>query len=367
MHAASSPVIGLTGEGCKSRQGRLVERLRTLGLPGALICDRRHVYYFSGYWAAYYYAPLLLIREDGAAHAVLPDAAGKAPVAADATCHYETHRLGTLVEDQFSAALREIAPRLSKLPTFGIDLPGLALNGRGDVQDISREVLALRRAKDPDEVQLIRQAVHACEAAYAHIAEILQPGLPEIDVYAEVHAAAVKALGEPIGELGNDFQSGTPGGPPRPRTIESGELMPLDVAVSVRGYRCDLCRTFVVGGQATSAQREAVSRVGEALEFVEHEISIGLSCRRLFDDVKRMLDGFNGWRFFHHLGHGTGLSPHEAPRLNPQWDDVFQPGDVFTVEPGLYHEELRGGVRLEQNYWLTTDGLTRLSSYPLGF
>jgi Xaa-Pro aminopeptidase len=86
----------------------------------------------------------------------------------------------------------------------------------------------------------------------------------------------------------------------------------------------------------------------------------------LFEEVKRMLDGFNGWRFFHHLGHGTGLSPHEAPRLNPHWDDVFQSGDLFTVEPGLYHEELRGGVRLEQNYWLTAEGLTRLSSFPLG-
>jgi Xaa-Pro aminopeptidase len=366
MHAASSPVIGLTGEGCKARRGRLVERLRKLGLPGALIGDRRHVYYFSGYWAAFYHAPLLVISQDGAAHAVLPDAAGEAPIAADATSHYETHRLGTLVDDQFGAARRVIEPRLSKLPACGIDLPGLALNRRADMRDISLEVLALRRAKEPDEVALIRRAVDACEAAYAHIAQILQPGLREIDIYAEVHAAAVKALGEPIGELGNDFQSGTPGGPPRLRAIESGELMPLDVAVTVRGYRCDLCRTYIVGGQATSAQREAFRRVGEALEFVEHEVCIGLSCRQLFNDVTGMLDGVNGWRFFHHLGHGTGLSPHEAPRLNPHWDDVFQPGDVFTVEPGLYHEELRGGVRLEQNYWLTTDRLTRLSSYPLG-
>jgi Xaa-Pro aminopeptidase len=366
MHAASSHVIGLTAEGCQSRQRRLAERLRKLGLPGALICDRRHVYYFSGYWAAFYHAPLLIITDDGEALAVLPDLSGESPIAADATSHYESHWQGTLVEDQFSAALRMIEPRLASIPGCGIDLPGVALKGRAEMQDISQEVLALRRAKQPDEVELIRQAVHACEAAYARIAEILHPGLREIDIYAEVQAAAVKALGEPIGELGNDFQSGTPGGPPRKRAIESGELMPLDVAVTVRGYRCDLCRTFVVGGQATSAQQEAFRRVGEAIEFVEHEARIGHSCRRLFDEVKRRLDGYNGWRFFHHLGHGTGLSPHEAPRLNPHWDEVFEAGDVFTVEPGLYHEELRGGVRLEQNYWLTKDGLTRLSSYPLG-
>ena len=93
----------------------------------------------------------------------------------------------------------------------------------------------------------IRHAVRACEAGYARAAEILRPGIREIDVYAELQAAAIKELGERIGELGNDFQSGSPGGPPRNRPIEHGELMPLDVSVYVRRYSCDLCRTFAVG------------------------------------------------------------------------------------------------------------------------
>ena len=85
---------------------------------------------------------------------------------------------------------------------------------------------------------------------------------------------------------------------------------------------------------------------------------------RLYEEVKQRLDDPNGWRFPHHLGHGIGLGTHEAPRLNPHWDDFFEAGDVFTVEPGLYHEELRAGVRIEQNYCFAPDGLCRLSSYP---
>ena len=77
-----------------------------------------------------------------------------------------------------------------------------------------------------------------------------------------------------------------------------------------------------------------------------------------------MLDGQHGWRFFHHLGHGIGLFPHEAPRLNPNWDDVFEVGDVFTVEPGLYGEDLNAGIRIEHNYLVTEGGLERLSQYP---
>jgi Xaa-Pro aminopeptidase len=227
------------------------------------------------------------------------------------------------------------------------------------------ELFTWRRNKSGDEVATIRHAVRACEAGSARAAEIIRPGVREIDVYAELQAAAIKELGEPIGELGNDFQAGSPGGPPRDRPMERGELMPLDVGVSVRRYRCDLCRTFAVG-EPSAIQREAVKLVEQALDFAEQRVQPGASCRQLFEDVQRELDGRNAWRFNHHLGHGIGLSPHESPYLNPNWDDHFTIGDVFTMEPGLYHDDLRAGVRIEQNYWLSPDGLVRLSSFPTG-
>ena len=69
--------------------------------------------------------------------------------------------------------------------------------------------------------------------------------------------------------------------------------------------------------------------------------------------------------FGHSLGHGVGLAPHEGPHLNPRWDDVFAEGDFFAAEPGLYHDSLRHGVRLEENYVVTTDGVRRLTDYRL--
>ncbi len=367
MKESNAQVIGLTAAGCANRLRRLQERLLALGLEAALIFDRRHVYYFSGYCAATHHAPLLIVRAGGETHAVLPDTAGDAPVYATTVSLYQSQRRGTLVEDQLAAAVRLIDRELERGVKWGLDAPGMTLLGRPDMRDLSLEILELRRRKEVDEVDLVRHAVRACEAAYAKAAEILRPGIREIDVYAELQAAAVRELGEPIGEVGNDFQSGTPGGPPRKRAIKAGELMPLDVAIAVRGYRCDLCRTFAIGGAPTNAQLEAGRRVRETLEVVEQQAHVGVSCRRLYDTAARMLDGVNGWQFFHHLGHGTGLSPHEAPRLSSDWDDELQVGDLFTMEPGLYHDDLRGGIRLEQNYWLTTDGLSRLSSYPLGW
>lgn len=67
-----------------------------------------------------------------------------------------------------------------------------------------------------------------------------------------------------------------------------------------------------------------------------------------------------------YLGHGIGLYSHEAPRLNLAWDDVFEEGDVFAVEPGWYDPpRLRAGIRIENDYLVTSEGVELLSVFPL--
>ena len=73
MANSSLLVEGLTAAGCRLRQKRLVEQLQVADAEAILICDRRHVYYFSGYWAASYHSPLILVNADGSSHLVLPD------------------------------------------------------------------------------------------------------------------------------------------------------------------------------------------------------------------------------------------------------------------------------------------------------
>jgi Xaa-Pro dipeptidase len=51
--------------------------------------------------------------------------------------------------------------------------------------------------------------------------------------------------------------------------------------------------------------------------------------------------------------------------LNPRWDDTLEVGDVFTVEPGIYDEQLRGGIRLENQYLVTPTGVENLVHYPM--
>ena len=57
--------------------------------------------------------------------------------------------------------------------------------------------------------------------------------------------------------------------------------------------------------------------------------------------------------------------PHEGPHLNPNWDDTFEVGDVFTCEPGLYSDAMRQGMRLENDYLVTETGIENLSPFPM--
>ncbi|MEM9657992.1 MAG: M24 family metallopeptidase, partial [Planctomycetota bacterium] len=91
----------------------------------------------------------------------------------------------------------------------------------------------------------------------------------------------------------------------------------------------------------------------------------GVGCQQLFTRVQHLLDEVAPWIFNHHLGHGVGLAPQEGPHLNPRWNDHFEVGDFFTVEPGLYHDDLRHGIRLEQNYLVTETGVELLTDFDL--
>lgn len=364
------PPVGLRVDACRQRQARLKERLQARGLDAALVTDTRHVHYLAGYWCtmpvAPAFRPALYLPVEGTS--VLSVAvAPESEVCSDEVAVYESARLCTMVDDQPGAALAPLLAAARSHARIGCDEPNRPwlLEGTEPV-DLGPALLALRRHKDPDEVELLRHAVRATEAAYVRARELLAPGRNEVELFAELQAAAVCAAGEAIGSFGNDFQSNAPGGPPRQREVQAGELAVFDLGVEVRGYRSDLCRTFAVNGEPTDAQRDANQRVIDALAFVEKTVRPGVRCRTLFDDVKTMLeDNGRGWTFFHHLGHGIGLSAHEAPRLNPNWDDTFDAGDVFTAEPGLYGEPLHAGIRLEHNYLVTETGVETLSSYPL--
>lgn len=360
----TSPI--LDPELCRSRQENLHQLLTKQKLDSVLLTNRNYVHAITGYW---HEQPLTqvaaLIPRDGKTILFAPGKSLTAP-AADEHISYEPQELCTLVENIPGRLAKSISPYLQAVDRVGVSgemLPGL--HSEANWIDITTEYQLLRRFKYPDEVEMLRFAIRATEATYEEARRVLKPGLSELALFGAMHAAAVEAIGEPLSAWGNDFRSGEPGGFPRARGAENEEIAVLDIGVGYRGYRSDLCRGFAVNRQPTEEQISAHRRLADMHTEFEQYLRPGLDCRSLFEEVHAKLEGWNGYTFSHHLGHGIGLDAHEYPHLNPHWDDTLQEGDVIAVEPGLYGENLRAGIRLEQDYLITDSGCERLSQYPL--
>jgi Xaa-Pro aminopeptidase len=231
--------------------------------------------------------------------------------------------------------------------------------------DVEPQLYFLRRRKEADELAKIKMAIAATEAMYDRARQIIRPGVNELEVFNELQSAAVERFGEMLTGTGNDYRCAARGGPPRDRKAQAGELYILDLGPAFRGYYADNCRTISVDGKPTDVQLQAWSHAVKTFDIVEKTVRPGASCKALYEEAKAWMDQSPLGRFDHHLGHGIGIFPHEAPHLNPNWDDTFESGDVFAVEPGIYGDQLAAGIRIEHNYRVTDDGVELLTDFSV--
>lgn len=366
--------IMLELEYCRRRARRLLERVCARQLDAAVLGLGHHVYWLTGHRPFWLHECAAVLFCDG--HTWLTTANRPAErAAADEAVSFEASRMGTQRQEQPAVAAAQVleALRARKARRIGCDASAvgsqlLMCGWEGHCQSIDAELWQLRRRKDPDELALMERAVACTEAMYATAREMIAPGVPELEVYAALHAAAVRAAGEPLTALlGNDFACGAGGGPPRAgRRAAAGELYIIDLGPAVRGYFADNCRTFCVGGRPTDAQAKAWEAVAGCHEIVQRMARPGARCREIFAAVDEHLKRTRGTGMPHHLGHGVGLQPHEYPHLNPAWDDVLMEGEVFTAEPGQYGADLAAGIRIENQYVVTAEGVRNMCAFPMG-
>jgi Xaa-Pro aminopeptidase len=170
------------------------------------------------------------------------------------------------------------------------------------------------------------------------------------------------------GAAGHDMGSG----PIRPSTPLVVDIFPRD---NGSGVYTDMTRTFVVG-DVPGDVREWHRLVKEALDRAIEVTRPGVEGRAVFDVVCDIFEAAGeptqrtkkpgetlGDGFFHGLGHGVGLEVHEQPGLGQLSQKPLVPGDVVTIEPGLYRAGY-GGVRLEDIVLVTENGAEVLTDYP---
>ena len=357
---------------CRVRQARLLARLAAHELDLVVLVSAEHIEYLTGHRWDQRFAPLAAVSAAGRCLLVCPDKP-VAEAAVDDVRTYEAKWRSTLRNDQREASAAVLGDWLAGRPPrrVGVEFsacPPHVVRHLGDAAlvDVDPELLLMRRRKDPDELAVVRRAVAACGAMFEAARSVIAPGVNELEVFSALQAAAVSSCGEMLTGTGNDYACGVRGGPPRDRRCEAGELFILDLGPAYRGYFADTSRAIAVDGRPTDAQLAAWERVCGALSLVERLAKPGVRCREIYTQVQEWLAGSPVGSWSSHLGHGIGLFPHEAPHLNPSWDDVLAEGEVIAVEPALYAPELRAGLRLENDYLVTATGLELLSPFPLG-
>jgi D-alanyl-D-alanine dipeptidase len=223
----------------------------------------------------------------------------------------------------------------------------------------------LRARKDAGEVNLLRKAARGADQSFNLLAAEGLGGRTEDQV--------ARSLGEHLQACGHDsvgfaiVGSGPNGASPHhlagDRTIRAGDPVVLDFGGRVAGYCSDVTRTVSVGApRAEVAEIHAI--VHEAQEAAFRAAGPGVPGQEVDRAARRVIeDAGYGDAFIHRTGHGIGLEEHEEPYLVEGNDRPLEPGNCFSIEPGIYLPG-RFGVRIEDIVTLTEDGPVRLNPAP---
>lgn len=376
----------LSESGCRARRERFWSRLPS-EVEWAVLADPASLIYFADFCPSPFVfnsqgaTALLILGRDGSSILVADNVqesfAGRAHVAERVLpvwyrCVEAAGHRGKLVAD---AALERLTACAGSAVAYErTHCPAAIVEGlrssRPAMQfvDVDEPTRQLRRAKEPDEVDAIREALRVATEALHSAMWQLKPGMTELDAYRLVHRAAGEAAGRHVLVYG-DFVSGprceNGGGPPSHREIEPGDLVLLDFSVVLDGYRGDFCNTFVCGDRPNAQQVELFEACRDALDAGEQTLRPGVSCRDVYRAVRDVLARRNlADRFPHHAGHGIGLSHPEAPYLVPESTETLAAGDLVTLEPGVYIPGA-AGMRYERNYLITPGGHESLSQHKI--
>ncbi|MCA9049890.1 MAG: aminopeptidase P family protein [Planctomycetaceae bacterium] len=392
----------LTQTGVEERRVRLWERIPER-ISWVLIGDPRHVQYFSGFrvnpisFSADQRCLLLLQREGTAvlmADNFTRRSASATPVITEEVIvPWYDHKHSVKNRDHaLLTALEECRERwcvgqgwveaeaVAHLPAqlvgdFSESQPvptetdrDTSLNTIDSSMTLGSLIRRLRRRKHADEIALLRCCMAACDAGHAAAFDAVRPGVSELEVYLAIQQAAQSAAGCPCVVYG-DFRATNAvthkaGGLPTSYVLQEGDLFIVDYSVVIAGYRSDFTNTIAVGSPSVRQQAMA-DACCRALLHAELILKPGVRAAEAYETASASLREAGFPSLGHHAGHGLGLEHPEPPILVPDSEDILEPGDVITLEPGLYVEGV-GGMRFEHNYLITETGAERLSGHHAG-
>jgi Xaa-Pro aminopeptidase len=234
----------------------------------------------------------------------------------------------------------------------------------------------LRAVKTALEVEVIQKAIDITDSTFRRLLKFIKPGVTEYEIEAEIQHSFLsqRATGPAYGSI---IASGDSARIlhyiENNKACNDGELILMDFGAEYGGYCADLTRTVPVSGKFTRRQKTvynaclhlhqyAASILKPGISIIDYTEKVGEEATIVFQkigllkksDVKNEDPDNRAYRkyLYHGISHHLGIDVHDlGTRTEP-----IKPGMVFTIEPGIYIEEEKMGIRIENNFWITRNG-----------
>lgn len=231
------------------------------------------------------------------------------------------------------------------------------------------QVGALRARKDALEISQMRKAAQLAGEVLQGAVKLLKPGVREIEIGAEIEyqmrrRGASGAAFETIVAFGE--RSAYPHARPTAKRLNKNELVVLDLGAILGHYCSDITRTVYVG-RTPRRVRQWYQAVQEAQAAAVAAVKAGVCGGDVDAAARRVLATHRLDRYFvHSTGHGLGLEVHEEPRIARGQKQALAPGNVVTIEPGVYVPGI-GGIRIEDDVVVHANRTEILTRVPRDF
>jgi Xaa-Pro aminopeptidase len=243
-----------------------------------------------------------------------------------------------------------------------------------EVVDSTPLLTEARALKTPQEIERMRLANELAALAMEHTRERIRPGMKEGEVggmyEAYVHGVGIGYKGKvemarafTLVWSGKGIATFTATGN---RLIQKDEPTLFEIWVCVDGYWTDLTKNACPGELKPEYHKLLDLLLGvfnSAVDFARH----GASFPELDKLVRaRIAEGGYPGQPSHPICHGVGARAHEPPYAHQAGTGTVREGMVLAIEPGIYWPG-GGGLRLEDNFWITAEGNEKLCTYPDDF
>ena len=373
------------------RHQALVGHLQKNELSGAVLFDNYYVLYYTGFAFIPTERPIAFVTNSKGDSALLvprlelEHAQGSAVVdRVEAYEEYPGQRhpasfLVSLLQDMGITA--RVGIDSDGYPwILGYQGPSLSDLTDSEVFRLGAFVESQMAIKSAAEIALLQESAKWGNLAHRLLQRYTRPGMTETEVSQRASHEATLAMVEALGPLyraqsmfsdgasaGYRGQIGRSAAIPHSlasnATFVAGDVLVTGAGAPVWGYHSELERTMIVGPASEALQR-FFDHMVTAQEIAFEALKPGALCSDVDNAVRAYYqehDLMPYWK--HHSGHAIGLRYHEGPFLDRGDHTSIEPGMVFTVEPGLYVQDL-GGFRHSDTVLITEEGTQMITYYP---